>query len=325
MKEPRGGKLVARYKRNYGIPNDANITEEMILAHWELEKRLAGELIRSRRDNRQEVFERCYSDLYGQLEWLNRLIDTDAAVPHSRLHVDWLDLIGAPPKKIFEAGSGKGQLITFLAERGFECRASEITTQRGERHTGEHGNLTWGITDGVHLDRYEAAGSFDVVISNNVIEHLHPDDLLDHFRGAEVVLKAGGRYVFCTPHKFAGPSDISRVFMCDEPVGMHLREYTYSDMKDALKQAGFGEVSAVLIVPGKVSRLAGKRIATKASGAYLNYVLAMERLLSLLPGQRMKRNASRLFKILLFRPSVFVAAQKRQFRRYIKSRAGRRS
>ena len=310
MKEPKGGKLVARYKRNYGIPDDAHITEEMILAHWELEKRLAGELIRSRRDNRREVFERCYSDLYGQLEWLNRLIDTDATVLQSRLHDNWLDLIGAPPKKIYEAGSGKGRLITYLAERGFECRASEITTHRGEMHTREHVNLTWGTTDGVHLERYESAGSFDVVISNNVIEHLHPDDLLDHFRGAKAVLKEGGRYIFCTPHKFAGPSDISSVFMCDEPAGMHLREYTYKDMKDALKQAGFGKVCAVLIVPGKLSGLAGKRIATKPSGAYLSYLLALEGLLSLLPGQRMKRNASRFFKIVLFRPSVFVAAEK---------------
>lgn len=312
MKEPRGAKLVARYRRNYGIPDDALITEEMILAHWELEKRLAGELIRSERDDRREVFERCYSELYGRLEWLNRLIDTDTVASQSRLHDDWLDLIGKPPKKIYEAGSGKGQLIRFLAESGFECRASEITTQRGERHTGGHGNLTWGMTDGVHLERYESAGSFDVVISNNVIEHLHPDDLLDHFRGAKAVLKEGGRYIFCTPHKFAGPSDISSVFMYDAPVGMHLREYTYKDMKDALKLAGFGEVSAVLIVPGKVSRLAGKRIATKPSSAYLNYLLALEGLLSLLPSHKMKRNASRALEILLFRPSVFVAAVKRR-------------
>ncbi len=36
--EPRGIELINRYKRNYGIPAQAEITEEMILAHWELEK-----------------------------------------------------------------------------------------------------------------------------------------------------------------------------------------------------------------------------------------------------------------------------------------------
>jgi hypothetical protein len=91
---------------------------------------------------------------------------------------------------------------------------------------------------------------------------------------------------------------------------MHLREYTYRDMRSALKEAGFGHVSAVLIIPGKVSALAGRRIETRTSGAYLNYLLALEGLVSLLPGQRIKRNALKLSRIVLFRPSVFVAAQK---------------
>jgi len=310
MKEPRGGKLVSRYKRNYGIPEDADVTEEMILAHWELEKRLAGELIRSGKDNRREVFERCYSDLFRELEWLNRLVDSDPAAGPSRLYDDWLDLAGAPPKKIYEIGSGKGQLIAYLAERGFQCRGSEITLQRGERHAPEHENLTWGMTDGVNLDRYEPGDSYDIVISSNVIEHLHPEDLLDHFGGARAILKRGGRYIFCAPHRFAGPSDVSSVFGYDEPVGMHLREYTYKDTRDALEEAGFARVSAVLIVPAKLSVLAGRRIATRSSRAYLEYLLAVEGLLSLLPGQKMKRSAVRLFRIALFRPSVFIAAEK---------------
>jgi hypothetical protein len=36
MKEPRGKQLIKRYKENYGIPAQADITEEMILKHWEL-------------------------------------------------------------------------------------------------------------------------------------------------------------------------------------------------------------------------------------------------------------------------------------------------
>ncbi len=38
MVEPRGQELVNRYKANYGIATDAVVTEEMILAHWELKR-----------------------------------------------------------------------------------------------------------------------------------------------------------------------------------------------------------------------------------------------------------------------------------------------
>jgi hypothetical protein len=73
MREPMGQELIDRYKKNYNIPTDAEITEEMILAHWELEKRLTKELLASNPENR-EVFERCYSTLYGELWWLNKFI-----------------------------------------------------------------------------------------------------------------------------------------------------------------------------------------------------------------------------------------------------------
>ena len=60
--------------------------------------------------------------------------------------------------------------------------------------------MTWGETDGVHLDMFKLPESYDAVISNQVIEHLHRDDLAIHFRAAWRVLRPGGRYVFATPH-----------------------------------------------------------------------------------------------------------------------------
>ncbi len=74
IEEPRGQELIDRYKRNYNIPTDAEITEEMILVHWELEKRLTKELLESTPENRWDVFERCYGTLYSELWWLNKFI-----------------------------------------------------------------------------------------------------------------------------------------------------------------------------------------------------------------------------------------------------------
>ena len=73
MFEPRGRELIHRYKQNYSIPDEADVSEEMILRHWDLEKKLTRELLDSRPENRWEVFDRCYSILYKELDWLNRL------------------------------------------------------------------------------------------------------------------------------------------------------------------------------------------------------------------------------------------------------------
>ena len=180
MKEPRGQELIECYKKNYNMSVDAEVTEEMILRHWELEKRLARELLESNPENRWEVFERCYSTLYGELEWLNRLMHADVNASSRLLSFkNWGYLIGQPPKRIYEIGSGKGELIAYLASCGFLCKATEITPERGQKYVPVHQNLSWGHSDGIYLERFEALNSYHVVISISVIEHLHPDDLYE--------------------------------------------------------------------------------------------------------------------------------------------------
>lgn len=317
MKEPRGQELIDRYKKNYNIPMDAEMTEEMILRHWELEKRLTKDLLESNPENRWEVFERCYNTLYGELEWLNQLIGADSVSPPSQRYKNWAYLIGPPPKKIYEVGSGKGEMITYLANCGFECRATEIAHHRGQKYVAEHSNLSWGISDGVHLERFEAPNSYDVVISDQVIEHLHPDDLYEHFKGAMSILSTGGRYIFATPHKYVGPSDISRVFKCDKPMGMHLKEYTYEEIKGLLVQAGFKAVYAVLriptilMIPTRISNLLGLVVKPRVSRTYLAYLCVVEKLISLLPCQTFRRKAAWITRAILFYPNIFIIAQKK--------------
>ena len=310
MKEPRGQQLIRRYKKHYGIPVDAQVTEEMILRHWELEKRLTTELLASNPDNRWQVFQRCYNTLYGELEWLNQLIGADVKTPPSRLHENWLYLIGQPPKRVYEIGSGKGEMITYLASRGFECKATEISQERGQRHTPDSPNLSWGISDGVHLGRFEAPDSYDVVISNQVIEHLHPDDLYEHFKGVLFILSRGGRYIFATPHRFAGPSDISRVFKCDRPMGMHLREYTHQELKELLVLAGFKDVRAVFRVPPQIGGVLRRWVRPRASRRYLTYLCVVEKLISALPRHRLRRKVTWLARVAFVFPNIFIVAEK---------------
>lgn len=306
MKEPRGKELIDRYKKNYNISHDVEITEEMILNHWELEKSLTSELSKSNPENRWEVFEKCYNTLYRELWWLNMSINTSNKMLPSQRYKLWVELIGKPPKKIYEVGSGKAELISYLASCGFECKATEITKERGKKYALEYSNLSWGISDGIRLDRFESPGSYDVVISDNVIEHLHPDDIAEHFKNVNSILSSGGRYFIITPHKHMGPADISKIFNYDTPIGMHLKEYTYQEIKNSLEKAGFNDIYAVFHIPIKITQLCGIYIKPKIASTYLNYSCAVEKLISLLPYQSLRRKAM----IFFFIPDIFIVAKK---------------
>lgn len=308
--EPHRQELVTRYKRMYYIPDEAPITEEMVLDHWELEKRLTKELLASNPENRRDVFERCYTELFDRLKWINEYVETDDGLRQTIRFQNWHAIIGSSPKTIYEIGSGKGELISYLAAQGFHCKATEITRQRGQKFIERTDSLSWGVTDGVHLDRFEKPGSYEVVISASVIEHLHPDDLLTHFRSAWHILSPGGKYIFTAPHRCAGPADISAVFRCDEPMGMHLHEFTYGELTRISREAGFSQISAVMALPARFTNALTRRIRPMDSPLYLRYLCAIESILLLLPPSPIRRKITRLSRALLFEPVIFMVAGK---------------
>jgi len=97
-------------------------------------------------------------------------------------------------------------------------------------------NVDVVISDGVSVP--VAPGSADLVYSNQLMEHLHPDDAIDQLRGIVAALRPGGRYICITPNRLTGPHDISAAFD-DRPRGFHLREYSYRELRSMFADAGF--------------------------------------------------------------------------------------
>lgn len=171
----------------------------------------------------------------------------------------------------------------------------------------------------MHLEQFESESSYDVVLSDQVVEHIHPEDAERHFRGALAILKSGGRYIFRTPYSLSGPWDITRVMGGQEPAGLHLREYNHRDIVPLLKQAGFTNTCAVFSLPKNRSRQLAtllRRVGirwtprARASSLYLMYVLLLESILALVPGTRLRRRAASLLRFVLLPSSVFISARK---------------
>lgn len=297
---------IARYKANYSLTADAPVTAEMVRHHWVLERNLTKRLLASGPDERAEVFESCYTTLYRECDWLNqfcqpRYKSEDLSYQH------FLQLLGSA-KTVYEIGSGQARLIKYLARHGYACTATEITTERGECYAEESANLEWHTSDGVNLERFEPSNHYDVAISTQVIEHIHPSDLITHLRGVREILKDGGKYIFNTPHKLFGPHDLSLVFQKDVAMCMHLKEYYYFELAAALREAGFTELKGIFLPPARMRKMVS---FTLESPVYLKYLMGCERALVGTEQRTGWRPPILVLRALGFTADVFMTATKK--------------
>ena len=109
-------------------------------------------------------------------------------------------------------------------------------------------------------------GVADLAFSSHVIEHLRPDDALQHMREIRRLLAPGGRYICVTPNRLWGPHDISRYFS-DTPEGLHLREYTHNELLALMKSAGFRHRRVIASLGAKDTLL--PHLATRAAEGLL--------------------------------------------------------
>jgi len=289
--------LVLRYRKNYGLSE--SIDAKHVATHRDLEAELTRRLWASTPVNRWQVFDDCYTTLYASLPWLNGSgTESRWAKPGP-----WGRLL-KKPSKVFEVGSGSGELIRCLASLGHHCVATEITPERGERHVKDVPGLEWKSTDGVNLARFEQPGSYDVVISSQVIEHFHPDDVRTHFENVHLILKPGGEYIFDTPHVGTGPHDLSRVFDLERPSFFHLREYTFRELGEVARTAGFTKVRAILY-------RRGSHIRPIKSQLLFRYYTLIDHIFSKLKlSHRSERAIRRVLRFALVQSNIWLAAEK---------------
>ncbi|OPX11452.1 hypothetical protein B1790_07860 [Mycobacterium sp. AT1] len=288
--------IVDRYRDNYALSSDIVVTKEMVQKHVDLEYSLKEVLLSSSPEQRPDVWAESYDRLYRELPWLAET----SSIENRSTDLQFGQFLRLIPlgARVIEIGSGPGFLARYLTENGRNCVATEITAERGVR---EDGDVSWHLTDGIHLDSFEPQSSYDVVLSTQVIEHFHPDDVQRHFEGAFALAKPGGSYIFTTPHVFFGPADLSRVLHLDRAHFMHLKEYTHRELGETARRAGFSRVYAVYVPPAVVR----KRLPFVLRSRLLYVVLSqLERLFANARPPRL------VLRALMFHGDVFIMATK---------------
>jgi len=216
------------------VPESESRNPDQLREHYEVEKELANRLRLAPSDERRELYRSVYDELFRRVPTHPQVTrrDADPAVAAASVaaQVEILAPLLRPTSTFLEVGAGDCALSAAIAPRVGKVYAVDVSEE---------------VTRGVTLP-----ASVDVVYSNQLMEHLHPDDALEQIRNIYDCLRPGGAYVCITPHRLTGPHDISAYFD-DTPSGFHLKEYTISELVSLFGRVGFSSVKVLVGARGR--------------------------------------------------------------------------
>jgi SAM-dependent methyltransferase len=212
--------------------------------HFFVEKAIADRLRAASREERTALYAHMYADLFTQVPDHPRLTQREDEALTRQAVVSKLRIVGRflrPATVFLEFGAGDCRFAAEVCRRVQRVIAVDISDQSGQV-ADRPDNFQLIVYDGDNLALGDEIA--DTVFSDQLIEHLHPEDTRLHFELVRRLLQPGGQYVFRTPHAFTGPHDISMYFS-DAPEGFHLKEWTYTELDGLLGELGFRRMYAL--------------------------------------------------------------------------------
>jgi len=203
-------------------------------------------------DRRQAL----YSDVYEAVHPIYGSVPSEEifhgeGIP--RAHTLWLFERELAGRSILDVGCGRGEFLVGVARSLPHGRlvGLDAVVPRSDPELGiefRQGNIV----------RFAMDAPFDVVFSDNVIEHIAPADLDTHLASIHGALKDGGKAIVLTPNRLFGPWDVTRIlddsYTNSVPAqGTHLNEMTHAELAAALRRNGFQQLRTVYPV-AKVER-----------------------------------------------------------------------
>ena len=216
-------------------------TMEQLKEHYEIEKELAAKLRNASREDRRHLYTTLYDELFQRVTHHSQL--TQKASPQEKefaaaKQMNFINPFLVKDITFLEVGPGDCALSFEVAKLAKQVYAIDISESITSGMT-QPPNFHLIISDGTSIPL--PPNSINVAYSNQLMEHLHPDDAFEQMENIYNTLIPGGIYICITPNRLNGPHDISRHF--DEvATGLHLKEYTSFELVRLFKKAGFSQV-----------------------------------------------------------------------------------
>ena len=269
---------------------DEKRSAERLKLHYMVERRLADRVrAASTAEERRAVFATMYDELFRLVPDHPRLLARQTAQQERVTGIAWdmaqLKPFIRPGCTFLEIGAGDCALAARVAGVAGQVYAVDIADQTREKLPP---NVQLALSDGRSIPVPE--GCVDVAFSDQLMEHLHPEDAMVQLANIHRALKPGGVYVCITPNRLYGPSDISAYFD-DEARGFHLREYSVRELRQILQGAGFPRVQVFVGARGFFARcpawlVEGLELALEVLPVRLRRFVADNKLMRALLGVR---------------------------------------
>jgi SAM-dependent methyltransferase len=219
-------------------PPPPNRTPDQLWEQYQIEKELATRLRSASKLERRSLYSQTYDELFRRVPHhgqLTRKVSPQHRAANVRQQLQLLRRFVTPDTCFLEIGAGDCALSLHMAERVRKVYALDVS-ETITKEARVPANFQLILSDGVSVP--VPPGSVTVAYSNQLMEHLHPEDAAEQLANIIRGIASGGVYVCITPNLLTGPHDISRYFE-DTATGFHLKEYTITELRRILRDAGF--------------------------------------------------------------------------------------
>ncbi len=227
---------------------------ELIKKHYLIERNLADKLKNADKNERKVLYKDIYNELYNKIPYHSQLVRKDQ-IKLKKAHIkDQIKLLNSfldRDTNFLEIGPGDCSLsfeVSKYVNKVFAIDVSDVIT----KNKSIPHNFRLLLTDGSSVNIPE--NTISVSYSYQLIEHLHPEDAITQLCGIYRCLRKRGKYICITPHRFKGPSDISKYFD-NSPKGLHLKEYTNFELYKLFKKIGFSKIQYLLRIKGNYFKI----------------------------------------------------------------------
>jgi SAM-dependent methyltransferase len=215
----------------------AKVSSDEIRRHYEFEKVLSNRLRQAPPEERKHLYTSLYDELFQNFPYI-----ITEQKDNSQYQENLVGRFLSKDKTFLEVGPGEGRLLRRAAPRVKKAYALDVSNEITKKIESDSG-IKVIISDGSNIPLEDE--SIDIIYSNQLMEHIHPDDAMVQLKNIFRVLAKGGLYVCITPSRFSGPHDISRQFD-DVATGFHLKEYTVRELRDLFFKVGFKKVKLLV-------------------------------------------------------------------------------
>jgi SAM-dependent methyltransferase len=213
--------------------------------HYLVECELAQRLRDAPKEDRRQLYSALYDELFRRVPdhpQLTNKISPELSRARTKLQMDFLKRFVTPDISFLEVGPGDCALSFQMARQARFVYGVDVSNEvtKCDRPPA---NFALSLSDGTSIP--VAQGTIDLAYSNQLMEHLHPDDAMEQLQNIHAALAPNGRYVCITPSRLTGPHDVSRYYD-HEPRGFHLKEYSTYEMAKLFKRVGFRKLRAAI-------------------------------------------------------------------------------